>query len=70
MNTDGTLNPKEKTLLIDESRHLLGLASSLVSIRSNEMTVSKIRDVLNDAYNRVDKLVILIDEIEIGKHSN
>lgn len=50
--------------LVHEARHIQGSLSALLALEKTDLTVSKIREVANDIYNKTDNFLTLLDEIE------
>lgn len=58
------LNVHDRRRLAHEARHIQGSLSTLLALEKNCLSVSRIREVVNDIYIRTDNFLELLDEVE------
>lgn len=58
------LNIYSKRKLVQEARHIQGSLSALLALEKTDLTVHKIREIVNDIYNKTDNFLKTLDEME------
>lgn len=58
------LNIYDKRKLVQEARHIQGSLSALLALEKTDLTVHKIREIVNDIYNKTDNFLKTLDEME------
>lgn len=58
------LNVHDRRRLAHEARHIQGSLSALLALEKNNLSEEKIRKIVNDIYNKTDKFLEALNEIE------
>jgi len=58
------LNIYDKRKLVHEARHIQGSLSTLLALEKTDLSVFRIREVVEDIYRKTDNFLKLLNEIE------
>lgn len=57
------LNIHDRRRLAHEARHIQGSLSTLLALEKTDLSVSRIREVVNDIYTKTDNFLKLLDSL-------
>lgn len=58
------LNIYDKRKLAQEARHIQGSLSTLLALEKTDLSVFRIREIVNDIHSKTDNFLKTLDEIE------